>query len=163
MPLIPRRAPSGSTHGTLRPVPGIADREPRVARVYETVLYAADVRAAAAFYADVLGLRPLEEPDEHSAVFRLTDGGVLLLFDPARSELPGRLVPSHGARGPGHVALSVEPGMLEAFAERLRNRGVEIEHEQAWSPGGRSLYVRDPVGNSVELVEGEVWPDGKTD
>jgi catechol 2,3-dioxygenase-like lactoylglutathione lyase family enzyme len=134
--------------------------EPRPKGVYETVLYADDVPAAAAFYSDVLGLWPLEEPDELSAVFRLADGGVLLLFDPTRSERPGRLVPSHGARGPGHIALSVEPGDLDVFAERLRGHGVEIEHEHEWSPGSRSIYARDPAGNSVELVEGEVWPAG---
>jgi catechol 2,3-dioxygenase-like lactoylglutathione lyase family enzyme len=125
--------------------------------VYETVLYAGDVRAVAAFYAEVLGLHALEEPDEHSAVFRLSDGGVLLIFDPARSELPGRPVPSHGARGPGHIALSVD--RFGPFVEKLRRHGVEIEHEQAWPPGGRSVYVRDPAGNSVELVEGEVWSE----
>jgi hypothetical protein len=37
-------------------------------RIYETVLYADDVIAAAAFYAEVLGPRQLREPDEHSAV-----------------------------------------------------------------------------------------------
>lgn len=127
-------------------------------RVYETVLYADDVPAAAAFYVDVLGLRPLEEPDELSAVFRLAEGGVLLIFDPARSEVSGRPVPSHGARGPGHVAFSVEPGALELHERRLEGHGIAIEHEHAWAPGGRSIYVRDPAGNSVELVEGEVWP-----
>jgi len=127
-------------------------------RIYETVLYADDVIAAAAFYAEVLGLRQLREPDEQSAVFRLDDGGVLLLFDPARSEVPGRLVPSHGARGPGHIAFAVEPDTLDAVEERLARLGVEIEDRHAWKPGGRSLYVRDPTGNSVELVEGEVWP-----
>jgi catechol 2,3-dioxygenase-like lactoylglutathione lyase family enzyme len=127
-------------------------------RVYETVLYADDVVATADFYADVLGLRQLREPDEMRAVFRLADGGDLLLFEPSRSEVPGRIVPSHGARGPGHVALSVEPEGLAAWTERLREHGVEVEHEHAWAPGGRSLYVRDPAGNSVELVEGEVWP-----
>jgi catechol 2,3-dioxygenase-like lactoylglutathione lyase family enzyme len=133
-------------------------RHTRFVRVYETVLYADDVAAAASFYEDVLGLRPLRELNELSAVFRLDDGGVLLLFDPAVSEVPGRLVPSHGARGPGHVAFSVEPRSLDALGERLRKHGVEVEHEHAWAPGGHSLYVRDPAGNSVELVEGEVWP-----
>ena len=136
----------------------MSDTVGQIVGVYETVLYADDVPAAAAFYSDVLGLRPLEEPDELSAVFRLADGGVILIFDPARSEVPGRPVPSHGARGPGHIALSVEPGALEAFAENLRSHGVEIEHERVWERGGRSVYVRDPAGNSVELVEGEVWP-----
>jgi catechol 2,3-dioxygenase-like lactoylglutathione lyase family enzyme len=127
-------------------------------RIYETVLYASDVPAASTFYAEVLGLRPLGEPDELNAAFRLDDGGVLLLFDPDRASAPGRPVPSHGARGAGHVALSVRAGDLEAFAEAFRNRGLEIEREIEWDAGGRSIYVRDPAGNSVELVEGEAWP-----
>jgi catechol 2,3-dioxygenase-like lactoylglutathione lyase family enzyme len=135
--------------------------EPRVRAVYETVLYASDVAAAARFYADVLGLRLLQESDEVGAVFRLDDGGVLLLFDPARSSAPGRTVPSHGATGDGHVAFAVGPGALDAFAERLRECGTEIEYEIGWEEGGRSLYVRDPAGNSVELIEGEAWPGAR--
>lgn len=127
-------------------------------RVYETVLYADDVVATAGFYADVLGLRQLRKPEEMSAVFRLADGGVLLIFEPSRAGMPGRIVPSHGTSGPGHIALSVEPERLEPWAARLREHGVEIEHEHEWAHGGRSFYVRDPAGNSVELVEGEVWP-----
>ena len=130
----------------------------RVAGVYETVVYASDVEATARFYADVLGLQLLEEPKELSAVFRLPDGGVLLIFDPARSSAPGRPVPSHGSSGAGHVAFSVAIGTLAAFADELRAVGVDIEHEVRWDEGGRSLYVRDPADNSVELVEGEAWP-----
>jgi catechol 2,3-dioxygenase-like lactoylglutathione lyase family enzyme len=126
-------------------------------RVYETVLYAEDVRACAAFYVDVLGLRLIEPVDHLAAAFRLEDGGVLLIFDPERSTVPGRPVPSHGARGEGHVALSVGEGELDGWADRLRGRGIEIEREITWPPGGRSIYVRDPAGNSVELIEGEAW------
>ncbi len=142
-------------------MPGAMASEPRVLAVYETVLYASDVAAAARFYADVLGLRLLQESEEVGAVFRLDDGGVLLLFDPARASASGRSVPSHGATGDGHVALSVEPGALEAFAAKLRSFGVEIECEIGWDEGGRSLYVRDPAGNSVELIEGEAWPGAR--
>jgi catechol 2,3-dioxygenase-like lactoylglutathione lyase family enzyme len=126
--------------------------------VYETVLYAADVAAAAAFYSDVLGLRLVDGPDELAAAFRLDDGGVLLIFDASRSSLPNRPVPSHGASGAGHVAFSVEDGTLDAWGEALRERGVEIELERGWNADGRSIYVRDPAGNSVELVGGELWP-----
>jgi catechol 2,3-dioxygenase-like lactoylglutathione lyase family enzyme len=136
----------------------LASSAPQLVGVYETVLYAPDVVAAARFYSDVLRLRPLEEPDELSAVFRLDDGGVLLVFDPGRAAAPGRLVPSHGATGPGHIAFATEPGGLDAFAAELRRRGVEIEREITWDEGGRSLYVRDPAGNSVELIDGEAWP-----
>jgi catechol 2,3-dioxygenase-like lactoylglutathione lyase family enzyme len=126
--------------------------------VYETVLYADDVSGAAAFYADVLGLRLVDGPDELAAGFRLDDGGVLLIFDPSRASLSGRPVPSHGTTGGGHVAFSVEGGTLEEWGQALRERGVEIELERGWARGGRSIYVRDPAGNSIELVDGDLWP-----
>jgi len=130
----------------------------RPRRIYETVLYADDVAATAAFYADVLGLRLVDDMDELAAAFRLDDGGVLLIFDPERASAPGRPVPSHGASGPGHIAFSVGDGELARCEEELRARGTEIEREVEWPQGGRSLYVRDPAGNSVELVEGDLWP-----
>lgn len=126
--------------------------------VYETVLYADDVDSTSAFYAGVLGLRLVEGPDELSAAFRLPDGGVVLVFDPSRSGAPGRAVPSHGPRGPGHVAFRIPPGAYDAWRTTLREHGVPIEREVEWARGGRSLYVRDPAGNSVELTADELWP-----
>jgi len=82
---------------------------------------------------------------------------VLLIFDPARSSVPDRPVPTHGTLGAGHIAFAVKKGELDAFGERLRRSGAEIERETTWDEGGRSLYVRDPAGNSVELIEGEAW------
>ena len=131
---------------------GPAARALRPQRVYETVVYAADLEAATAFYRDVLGLREVDE-----MAFRLDDGGILLLFDPSRSAQPGRPVPSHGPSGGSvHVACAVDE--LEPWRERLAAAGVAIEHEHEWARGARSLYVRDPAGNSVELVEGDLWP-----
>ena len=127
---------------------------PAIHGVYETVLYATDVPALVAFYSDVVGLRSIDPPDEHSAAFRLGDGGVLLVFDPERSSAPGRFVPSHGTTGEGHIAFRVDD--LDGLSQELRTRGVEIEREIAWG-GGRSVYFRDPAGNSVEFVEGEIW------
>ena len=126
-------------------------------RIFETVIYGDDIAALAEFYAGALGLRLAEEPDELSAVFRLDDA-MLLVFNPNLSSRPGRPVPSHGARGPGHVAFEVEPRELDACAERLRRRGVEFEQEVDRGDGGRALYVRDPAGNSVELMDGDPWP-----
>jgi catechol 2,3-dioxygenase-like lactoylglutathione lyase family enzyme len=127
---------------------------PAIHGIYETVLYAGDVPALVAFYSEVVGLQSIDPPDEHSAAFRVGDGGVLLVFDPERSSAPGRFVPSHGATGAGHVAFRVAE--LDELSQYLRNRGVEIEREIAWG-GGRSVYFRDPAGNSVEFVEGEIW------
>jgi catechol 2,3-dioxygenase-like lactoylglutathione lyase family enzyme len=125
--------------------------------VYETVVYASDVDAATAFYRDVLQLRQIDGPDEHSAALRLGDNSVLLIFDPARSSVAGRAVPAHGALGAGHVAFGVAPGALPRWRRRLSELGIELEQEQRWGDQGESLYVRDPAGNSVELVEGEIW------
>jgi catechol 2,3-dioxygenase-like lactoylglutathione lyase family enzyme len=131
--------------------------EPKLRGVYETVLYAQHLPAAAQFYRDVLGLAPIDDADGLYAGFRLPDGGVLLLFAPGRSAEPGRLVPSHGTTGAGHVAFSTGAGELERWRARLNELGVEVERELGWDEGGRSLYVRDPAGNSVELVDGEIW------
>jgi catechol 2,3-dioxygenase-like lactoylglutathione lyase family enzyme len=127
--------------------------------VHETVLYGDDVAALAAFYTDVVGLRPVSSPDDHSAAFRLDDGGMLLLFTAARSSAPGRFVPSHGTHGEGHVAFKLGDGDLDACAAHLADQAVEVEREITWPLGGRSIYVRDPAGNSVEFVEGEIWDE----
>ena len=123
--------------------------------IYETVLYADDVPAMATFYRDVVGLEAIDPPDGQSAAFRLADGNLLLVFDPAQSSAAGRFVPPHGTRGAGHLAFRVDD--LDELAAELRRRGFEIEREITWSETGRSVYFRDPSGNSVEYVEGEIW------
>jgi catechol 2,3-dioxygenase-like lactoylglutathione lyase family enzyme len=133
-------------------------REHAITGIYETVLYADDVEAMKTFYADVLGLRLVAGPDDLSAAFRAADGAVLLVFDPARAGAPGRFVPSHGAVGPGHVAFRVPPGSLAAWRAVLDEHRVAVDREVEWPAGGRSLYLRDPAGNSVELTADELWP-----
>lgn len=133
---------------------------PTVCSVHETVLYAIDVLAAAEFYQTVLGMRLLANPDQNSAALRLPEGdAVLLLFNPTYAATQGRGVPTHGATGAGHVALRVEPGSLPNWAHHVRSHGVPVELERTWQRGGASLYFRDPSNNSVELVDGQIWPE----
>lgn len=126
----------------------------------ETILYTRDPIATARFYAEVVGLRLLEEPSERMAVLRVGEGSVLLLFEPEWSGRPGRDVPSHGATGPGHVAFRVDD--FEAWPARLAEHGVGIERKVTWPTGffraGRSIYFRDPAGNSVEVMDADIWP-----
>jgi len=127
--------------------------------IHETVLYAPDVPAAAEFYRSVLGLELVRPAAAQSAVLRIGADSVLILFDPAYSVLTGRGAPPHGMTGQGHVAFRIEPGSIGRWRDRLeRATGRHVEAEVTWELGGRSLYVRDPAGNSVELVDGAVWP-----
>jgi catechol 2,3-dioxygenase-like lactoylglutathione lyase family enzyme len=130
--------------------------------ILETIMYANDLEQAAWFYHKVLGLEMPREHSELAALFRINENQVLLVFDPSVSDEPGRAVPSHGARGPGHLALRIEPEHYDAWIRRFSEFGVAIEQEVEWTAHtdpGRSIYVRDPTGNSVELITADIWRD----
>lgn len=128
----------------------------RPAGVLETCLYARDLEAAERFYGDVIGLERIAGVP-HRHVFFRCGAGVFLVFDPEATRAPGGQVPPHGATGPGHVAFSVPQSELTAWRARLAAAGVAIEREVEWPKGGRSIYVRDPAGNSVELTSPTIW------
>ena len=71
--------------------------------------------------------------------------------------LKGDHLPSHGAKGPGHIALGIDADVLDAWRQKLQECGVAIEQEVHWPRGGKSIYFRDPAGNSVQLVTPGVW------
>lgn len=133
----------------------MSNPRPQIVDVYETVLYGAGIDALVTFYHDVVGLPLIEADPALMAALRLPGGGVLLIFDPAAAAVPGRPVPSHGAAGAGHVAFSVTD--LDAWREHLTEHNMEIEREIDWGAEGSSVYVRDPAGNSVEFVRGDIW------
>jgi catechol 2,3-dioxygenase-like lactoylglutathione lyase family enzyme len=134
---------------------------PRIAGVLETCLYAADLAAAEHFYGTVLGLEVFGRESERHVFFRCGPA-MLLLFNPDRTgHSPGAVggvpVPAHGAVGPGHVAFRVPEAELQEWRYRLKKAGLAIEADIAWPAGGRSVYVRDPAGNSVELASPRIW------
>jgi catechol 2,3-dioxygenase-like lactoylglutathione lyase family enzyme len=124
--------------------------------IVETGIYADDLTAAESFYRDVLGLPVIgREPGRH-VFFRVGTRNVLLIFDP-KTTMKGDHLPAHGATGPGHFALGVPAGSLDAWRKRLAEHGVLIEKEVQWPRGGHSLYFRDPAGNAVELLTPGLW------
>jgi catechol 2,3-dioxygenase-like lactoylglutathione lyase family enzyme len=129
---------------------------PPVEAVVETAVYAADLAAAEAFYAGVLGLPVIGREAGRHVFFRVGAGSVLLVFDPSTT-LKGGPLPPHGTTGPGHLALGVRPEALDAWRRHLAARGVAVEHEQDWPRGGHSVYFRDPAGNLAELITPGVW------
>lgn len=124
-------------------------------RVLETVLYADDLDAAERFYGDVLNLVHHSRRPSVFTFFRAGDG-MLLLFDPSRSSA-NEDIPPHGAAGPGHACFAVPAAELDRWRERLGANGVAIERDHLWPNGGRSLYFRDPAGNSLELATPRIW------
>ena len=104
----------------------------------------------------MLGLRVISrEPGRH-VFFQVGEASVLLAFR-ADATLKGDQLPPHGATGPGHFALGIEAEAFDGWRKLLQGHGVIIEQEVEWPRGGRSLYFRDPAGNSVELVTPGVW------
>lgn len=126
----------------------------------EAALYCPDLDAAEAFYQGVIGLEKISRVDSRHVFFRVGTG-VLLIFNPEETEMPARNpalpVPSHGARGPGHVCLAMPGEAMERWRKRLQAAGVVIEADFTWPNGARSIYFRDPAGNSVELAEPKLW------
>lgn len=126
----------------------------------EVALYADDLNACADFYEHVIGLeRGPEVPGRH--IFFRLGAGMLLIFRPAASiqpsDNPAMPVPPHGAHGPGHLCLAAEADALRLWAARLEAAGVPIEADFTWPNGARSLYFRDPAGNSIEFAEPRLW------
>jgi catechol 2,3-dioxygenase-like lactoylglutathione lyase family enzyme len=128
----------------------------RGARVLETCLYAGNLEEAGRFYQDVLGLEPFSSADDRHIFFR-AGAGVFLLFNPSRTGEGGGAVPPHGSIGPGHVAFAIDADQLGEMSVVLATARIPIEADVAWPGGGRSIYLRDPAGNSVELTTPSIW------
>ncbi|MAS07001.1 MAG: glyoxalase/bleomycin resistance/extradiol dioxygenase family protein [Ahrensia sp.] len=128
--------------------------------ILETALYVADLDAAERFYGEVMGLERIAKV-EGRHVFFACGKGVLLLFNPDKTvqppSNPAIPVPTHGAAGPGHACFRAEPVDLDAWRGHLEEAGVVIEADFRWPNGARSLYFRDPDGNSLEIAEPKLW------
>lgn len=128
-------------------------------RVLETALYADDLDAAEAFYGGFLGFERQQRVDGRHVFFRCGEG-MLLIFNPAatrQAAAHGPPVPVHGAEGPGHVCFAAESAAIEDWRRRFEAAGIAIDADFRWPNGARSLYVRDPAGNSVEFAEPHLW------
>jgi catechol 2,3-dioxygenase-like lactoylglutathione lyase family enzyme len=133
---------------------------PPINGLLETSLYARDLKRAAAFYRDLLGLRTLVDSPRLVAL-DVAGRSVLLLFQAGSTEddivdARGR-IPGHDGGGRLHLALSIASDDLDAWRSRLVERGVEIVGEYRWPRGGVSLYFRDPDRALVELATPGLW------
>lgn len=129
--------------------------------ILESALYVDDLDAAEAFYREVMGLEKVARVEGRHVFLRCGDG-ILLLFDPAKTIQPPALdarlpVPPHGTRGDGHLCFRATADEIERWVTHLCGRGIALEADFKWPQGGRSIYFRDPAGNSLELAEPRIW------
>lgn len=128
--------------------------------VLEAALYASDLDAAEHFYGTVLGLERIARHDDRHIFFRCGQTVVLIFNaeETVKAASPGALpVPPHGATGAGHLCFRVSGDRLDDMVAKLTAAGVAIEADFRWPTGARSIYFRDPAGNSLECAEPKLW------
>jgi catechol 2,3-dioxygenase-like lactoylglutathione lyase family enzyme len=133
----------------------------RPSAILESALYVTDLQAAETFYSGVLGLDLLGKVDGRHLFCRCGDG-VLLVFNAEATKVPpardARLkVPPHGTVGDGHLCFAASADEIVRWKAHLEANEIAIESEFEWPQGGRSIYIRDPSGNSIEFAEPRIW------
>lgn len=129
--------------------------------ILESALYVTDLAAAEDFYGGLLGLERIGKVEGRHVFFRCGQGVLLLFIAEATRHAPlpdAKLpVPPHGAMGEGHLCFAATTDEIDAWRGRLESGGIAIEADFLWPSGGRSIYVRDPSGNSIEFAEPRIW------
>ena len=130
----------------------------KVPEVLESALYVSDLCAAESFYTKALGLTLYAKAEGRHVFLRCGDR-MVLLFNAAETSHAGSGptdAPGHGAQGAGHIAFAAKERDLNDWVKHLEDCGVPIEKEISWK-GSRSIYFRDPSGNSVEITSPQTW------
>lgn len=113
--------------------------------VVELTLETDDPEGLERFYRTAFGLEVLAREDDRTWL-KLGERTRLGLWTPGRKEFDDQ-----GGRHV-HFAMSAAPRRLDAILGRLRDElGVEVEGPIEHDGGDRSIYVRDPAGNLVEV------------
>lgn len=141
----------------------MTERAFRVRAIGEIAIRCADLRAMVAFYRDVIGLAPLNDPENGRIVFfRIADGfaghtAVLALFR-HDVEAAGRVggsgtPPLTGPRSSlHHLAFSLPWEEQDAVIAWYEHLGLACSVEVFDWIGWRGVFTSDPDGNTVELV-----------
>ena len=130
----------------------------KVSEILETALYVTDLAAAEHFYTKIMGLSLYSKVEKRHVFLRCGDR-MVLLFDAEATIVSGNGpldAPEHGMKGAGHIAFAARDREIDQWKEYLTAQGIDIEKEICWEKG-RSIYFRDPSGNSVEITSPAIW------
>jgi glyoxylase I family protein len=126
-----------------------ADPRSLVLRVDHVSFLVRDLHTALRFYVDALGCNQVERPDLGfpGAWLRAGDSIEIHLVTPLPDVDAGR-PPKQPAGNANHVAFAIADH-ADAL-HRLRSLGVDVREGDV---GIRQLFVQDPDGNVIELIE----------
>lgn len=119
------------------------------------VLRVSNLPAVTAFYLDVLGCT-LEREEPELGLYQLRAGRSLIDLVTVTGKLgaPGGAGPGAQGRNLEHFAIEIDPFDEDAIRRHLTAHAIAVDESgprfgaRGW---GRSIYVRDPEGNRVEL------------
>lgn len=128
--------------------------------LHELVLEVDDLTASTHFYENVIGLSVVSrwEGDRKAVWFDMGDTTALGLWP---VETGGAKAIANGRGGVHvHFALRIPQGSIDEVQNRLEGLGCAITDRVEFGDGNRSLYLDDPDGNCVELMDAVVdWSD----
>ena len=109
------------------------------------------------FYRDILGMDVvllqdnLDVPEEDHFFFHVGEDNFIAYFLPKPGVDTGLQPAQSGSGWLDHFAIDVEPGSIEAWADRLAEAGVSIDGpiDRGYE---RSIYFQDPNGVTIELL-----------
>jgi catechol 2,3-dioxygenase-like lactoylglutathione lyase family enzyme len=126
----------------------------------EVAIRCRDLAAMTAFYSDIVGLEVIEGDYADNIVFLRVGEGfaghtqVVALFTADNEEM-GEAEPAPEDSGDSslhHLALTVKAEDLAPALTWYQSQGLEPWAEEHRWVGWDSVYVKDPEGNTVELV-----------
>lgn len=119
--------------------------------MHELVLHVDDLERATRFYEDVIGLTLVQRwGDERPAVWFDCGDSVALGLWTTKAE-QGAIANGRGGAHV-HVALRIPPGTLELAQQQLAEQGYDTLRID-FDDGNRSLYLDDPDGHCLELMD----------
>lgn len=126
---------------------------PAVRALGEIALRVLDLESMQRFYQEVVGLELMRRFDT-SAFFRIAEGfgghtQILALFDRSSRDPLGPDAPRSTV---DHLAFTIALADYDSERRRLERLGIAVTTAEHVWVRWRSIYFRDPEGNTVELV-----------
>lgn len=123
----------------------------------EITLWSRDLEKSIAFYCDIFGLEPMDQPAGVKPRFLRAAAGAdgvpqMIVLVPHPD--PSGAFPSEKPMRPlHHLAFAVSPGSYAQLLERCRGAGLEVRDGiHPVLTGVQTVYVDDPDGNEVEVI-----------